>query len=43
MDTSFIKGIIPPILTPIDEHECVDEQKMRKQVELSVAPSQGGM
>lgn len=40
MDTSFIKGIIPPILTPIDEHECVDEQKMRKQVEFVI---QGGV
>lgn len=32
MDTSFIKGIIPPILTPIDSDEKIDEAKLRKQV-----------
>ncbi len=36
MDTSMIKGIIPPILTPIDETEQVDEAKMRKQVEFVI-------
>lgn len=32
MDTTFIKGIIPPILTPIDADERIDEAKLRKQV-----------
>ena len=36
MDTSRIKGIIPPILTPIDENERVDEARMRKQVEFVI-------
>ena len=36
MDTSFIKGIIPPILTPIDENERVDEARMRRQVEFVI-------
>lgn len=40
MDTSMIKGIIPPILTPIDDNEQVDEAKMRKQVEFVI---QGGV
>lgn len=33
IDTSFIRGIIPPILTPIDEDERIDEAKLRRQVE----------
>lgn len=32
MDTSFIKGIMPPILTPITDDERIDEAKLRKQV-----------
>lgn len=32
MNTELIKGIIPPILTPIDENERIDEAKLRKQV-----------
>lgn len=32
MDTSFIKGVIPPILTPVDAEEKIDEEKLRKQV-----------
>ena len=36
MDTSMIKGIIPPILTPIDKNEQVDEARMRKQVEFVI-------
>ncbi|MBR1407320.1 MAG: dihydrodipicolinate synthase family protein [Clostridia bacterium] len=36
MDTSMIRGIIPPILTPIDQNEQVDEAKMRKQVEFVI-------
>ena len=32
MDTSFIKGIIPPILTPIDKDEKIDEEALRRHV-----------
>ena len=34
MNTEFIKGIIVPILTPVDKNEVIDEGKMRKQVDL---------
>ncbi|KIL39191.1 dihydrodipicolinate synthase [Gordoniibacillus kamchatkensis] len=33
MDTSFIRGVIPPIVTPVDADECVDEQRLRRVVE----------
>jgi 4-hydroxy-tetrahydrodipicolinate synthase len=36
MNTDFIKGIIPPILTPIDEEEKIDEDKLRRQVDCLV-------
>ncbi|MDR2391769.1 MAG: dihydrodipicolinate synthase family protein [Planctomycetota bacterium] len=32
MDTSFIKGIVVPILTPIDQDEKIDEGRIRRQV-----------
>ena len=32
MNTDFVKGVIVPILTPIDENENIDEVKMRKMV-----------
>ncbi|MDR1533765.1 MAG: dihydrodipicolinate synthase family protein [Planctomycetota bacterium] len=32
MDTGFIKGIVPPILTPVDGNERIDEAKLRRQV-----------
>lgn len=32
MNTDFIKGIVPPILTPIDKNEKIDEGKLRQQV-----------
>ena len=31
MNTDFMKGVIVPILTPIDENEWIDEIKMREQ------------
>lgn len=37
MDTSFIQGVIPPILTPIDDDENIDEAKLRKQVNRVIA------
>ena len=36
IDTEFIKGIIPPILTPIDENERIDEIRLRKQVDTLI-------
>jgi len=36
MDTSFIKGIIPPIVTPITENERIDEAKLRKLVDFII-------
>ena len=32
MNTDFIKGVIVPILTPINENEFIDEAKLREQV-----------
>ena len=32
MNTDFIKGVVVPILTVIDEQEMIDEAKMRKEV-----------
>ena len=36
MNTDFIKGVIVPILTPIDEEERIDEAKMREQVDYVI-------
>jgi len=36
MNTDFIKGIIPPILTPIDKNELIDEAKLRKQIDFII-------
>ena len=36
MNTDFIKGIIVPILTPVDKNEVIDEGKMRKQVDFVI-------
>ncbi len=36
MDTSFIKGVIVPIITPIDEEERIDEKRLREQVDYVV-------
>lgn len=33
INTDFIKGIIVPILTPIDENENIDERKLRFMVD----------
>ncbi|MDR2746083.1 MAG: dihydrodipicolinate synthase family protein [Treponema sp.] len=37
MDTGFIKGIIPPIITPITDDEKVDEGALRDHVEFMIA------
>lgn len=36
MNTDFIKGVIVPILTPIDEEEMIDEKKLREQVDYVI-------
>ena len=36
MNTDFIKGVVVPILTPIDENECIDEAKLRDQVDYVI-------
>lgn len=36
MNTDFIKGVVVPILTPIDEEERIDEAKLREQVEYVI-------
>ena len=40
MNTEFIKGVVVPIITVIDEDERIDEQGMRDQVEYVI---RGGM
>ncbi len=37
MDTSFIKGVIPPIVTPIDERERVNDKVLRQIVDHVIA------
>ncbi len=37
MDTTFIKGIIPPIVTPVDEKERVNEEPLRRIVDHVIA------
>ena len=36
MNTDFIKGVVVPILTPIDDEEKIDEQKLRSQVDYVI-------
>ena len=36
MDLSLMKGVVVPIITPIDENELIDEQKMREQVDYVI-------
>ncbi len=36
MNTEYIKGVIVPIITPIDENEMVDEEAMRRQVDFCI-------
>ena len=36
MNTDYIKGVIVPIITPIDEDERIDEKKMRAQVDYVI-------
>lgn len=36
MNTDFIKGVVVPILTPINQDELIDEKKLREQVEYVI-------
>jgi len=36
MNTDFIKGVVVPILTPIDADEMIDEKKLREQVDYVI-------
>ena len=36
MNTDFIKGVVVPILTIVDENEKIDEAKQRAQVDYVI-------
>ena len=36
ISTDFIKGVIVPIITPIDEDERIDEARLRRQVDFVI-------
>ena len=40
ISTDFIKGVIVPIITPIDEDERIDEARLRRQVDFVI---EGGL
>lgn len=43
MDTSFIKGIIPPIVTPITKDEKFDEASFRKHIDWMIEGGISGL
>lgn len=43
MDTSFIKGIIPPIVTPIREDETLDEDALRRLIDFVIGGGCSGI
>ncbi|MDT4763177.1 dihydrodipicolinate synthase family protein [Sphaerochaeta sp. PS] len=43
MDTSFIKGIIPPIVTPIKADETIDEVALRRLVDFVIEGGSSGI
>ena len=36
MNTDFIKGVVVPIITPIDEAEKIDEARFRRQIDYVI-------
>jgi 4-hydroxy-tetrahydrodipicolinate synthase len=36
MDTDFIKGIIPPIVTPVTDDEKIDEKALRRHIDFMI-------
>ena len=43
MNTDFIKGVVVPMLTPIDKDEMIDEDKIRKQVDFVIEGGVSGI
>lgn len=43
MNTDFIKGIVVPILTPIDADEMIDEKELRAQVDFVIEGGVSGI
>ena len=43
MNTDFLKGIIVPIVTPIDEEELIDEEGLRSQVDFVIEGGVSGI
>ncbi|MDR0708933.1 MAG: dihydrodipicolinate synthase family protein [Spirochaetaceae bacterium] len=43
MDTDFIKGIIPPIITPITADESIDEAALREHIDWMIAGGINGI
>jgi len=43
MDTTFIRGVIPPIVTPVDENERVAEPALRRVIDHVLAGGVHGM
>jgi 4-hydroxy-tetrahydrodipicolinate synthase len=43
MNTDFIKGIIPPVVTPIGEDERIDERALRDHIEFMIAGGISGI
>ena len=43
MDTSFIKGVVVPIITPIDAEERIDEAAFRRQIDYVINSGMHGI
>jgi len=43
MDTTFIKGIIPPIVTPVTQEEAIDEKALRNQIDFMIEGGISGL
>lgn len=43
MNTDFIKGIVVPILTPVDADEMIDEKALRAQVDFVIEGGVSGI
>jgi len=43
VDTSLIRGIVVPILTPLDADENIDEARLRRQVDFVIAGGVSGI
>ena len=43
MNTDYMKGVVVPILTPIDAEERIDEQKLREQTDYVIAGGVSGI